>query len=103
MHEGSMAIVVIGVVELLLLASLSAVGLRRIRVPYTIGLVIVAILLAVAQDRLQGLEPIQHIRLSPDAVLYLVLPTLVFPAAVRLDLRLGRRTSRPSFSWRGPR
>ena len=57
MHEGSMAIWVIGVVELLLLASLSAVVLRRVRFPYTIGLVIVGILLAVAQDRLHVLSP----------------------------------------------
>ena len=48
MHEDSIAIVVIGVVELLLLASLSAVVFRRIRFPYTMGLVIVGILLAVA-------------------------------------------------------
>ena len=37
MHEDSIAIVVIGVVELLLLASLSTVVLRRARFPYTIG------------------------------------------------------------------
>jgi Na+:H+ antiporter len=59
-----MVIVVIGVVELLLLASLSAVVFRRVGFPYTIGLVIVGILLAVAQDRLHVLEPIQHIRLG---------------------------------------
>jgi hypothetical protein len=41
MHEESIAIWVIGVAELLLLASLSAVVLRRVRFPYTIGLVIV--------------------------------------------------------------
>jgi CPA1 family monovalent cation:H+ antiporter len=102
MHEDSIAIVVIGVVELLLLASLSAVVLRRVRFPYTIGLVIVGILLAVAQDRLHVLTPIQHIRLSPGVVLYLFLPTLVFPAAVRLDLRLVRQNLSPILLLAGP-
>jgi monovalent cation:H+ antiporter, CPA1 family len=102
MHEDSIAIVVIGVVELLLLASLSAVVLRRVRFPYTIGLVIVGILLAVAQDRLHVLTPIQHIRLSPGVVLYLFLPTLVFPAAVQLDLRLVRQNLSPILLLAGP-
>ena len=102
MHEESIAIWVIGVVELLLLASLSAVVLRRVRFPYTIGLVIVGLLVAIAQDRLHVLTPIQHIRLRPDVVLYLFLPTLVFPAAVQLDLRLVRQNLSPILLLAGP-
>ena len=48
MPEDNMAIVAIGAVELLLLGSLPAVVLRRVRFPYTIGVVIVGILLAIA-------------------------------------------------------
>ncbi len=82
------ALLVIGVVELLLLASLSAVAFRHIPIPYTIGLVIVGGLLSVAQDHLGFLEPVRLIRLTPELVLYLFIPTLIFPAAVRLDLQL---------------
>jgi CPA1 family monovalent cation:H+ antiporter len=91
MPEGSLVIPVIGVLQLLLLASLSAVVLRRIRFPYTIGLVVIGIVVGVAQDRLAILEPIRHIELTPDIVLYLFLPTLVFPVAVQLDLGLLRQ------------
>jgi Na+:H+ antiporter len=88
MDEGVVVVPLIGVLELLLLASLSAVALRRIRFPYTIGLVIVGIVLAVADKNLDFLEPMQRIRLTPEIVLYLFIPTLVFPAAVRIDLPL---------------
>jgi CPA1 family monovalent cation:H+ antiporter len=46
--------------------------------------------------------PIQHIRLSPGVVLYLFLPTLVFPAAVQLDLRLVRQNLSPILLLAGP-
>ena len=88
MHEGGIVPLVIGALELLLLASLSAVVFRRIRIPYTIGLVVVGIVLAIAHNKLDVLEPMRLVRLTPDVVLYLFIPTLIFPAAVRLDLQL---------------
>jgi monovalent cation:H+ antiporter, CPA1 family len=94
MHESSLVPLVIGVLELLLIASVSAVVFRRIRFPYTIGLVIVGVLLALSPHPLGLLEPIRLIRLTPDVVLYLFLPTLIFPAAVQLNLPLlGRNLS----------
>ena len=59
---------------------------------HTIGLVIVGVLLALAQDHLGVLEPI---RLTTDTILYLFLPTLLFPAAVQLDPQLLRRNLYP--------
>jgi len=50
--------------------------------------VVVGGLLAVAQHRFDFLEPMRLIRLTPEIVLYLFIPTLIFPAAVRLDLPL---------------
>ena len=52
MHD-DVALAVVGVVEVLLLASLSAIVLRRLRFPYTIGLVLVGILLAALPERLR--------------------------------------------------
>jgi CPA1 family monovalent cation:H+ antiporter len=95
MHESHVAFLVIAILELLLLASLAAVLLRRLRFPYTIGLMVIGILLAFVQDRLDVLESLRRIRLTPDVVLYLFLPTLVFPAAVQLDLRLLRQNVYP--------
>ena len=92
MDERGVVVPLVGVLELLLLASLSAVAFRRIRFPYTIGLVIVGAVLAVAENHLDlhFLEPMRHIRLTPEVVLYLFIPTLVFPAAVRLDLSIAQ-------------
>jgi Kef-type K+ transport system membrane component KefB len=90
MHEADVVFLVIAILELLLVASLTAVLLRRLRFPYTIGLMIVGILLGFAQDRLDVLESVRRSKLTPDIVVYLLLPTLMFPAAVQLDLRLLR-------------
>jgi CPA1 family monovalent cation:H+ antiporter len=95
MHEGDLVRLVIGVLELLLLASLSAVVLRRIRFPYTIGLVVVGVALAIAENELDFLESMRLIRLTPEVVLYLFIPTLIFPAAVRLDLPLLKQNAYP--------
>jgi CPA1 family monovalent cation:H+ antiporter len=95
MHEGDLVRLVIGVLELLLLASLSAVVLRRIRFPYTIGLVVVGVALAIAENKLDFLESMRLIRLTPEVVLYLFIPTLIFPAAVRLDLPLLKQNAYP--------
>ena len=90
MHD-DVALAVVGMVEVLLLASLSAIVLRRLRFPYTIGLVLVGIVLAALPERLGLVEPIRHVWLTPEIVLFLLLPALVFPAAVHLDAALLRR------------
>ena len=95
MHEDGLALAVVGAIELLLVASLSAVVLRRLRFPYTIGLVVVGILLAFVPEDLHALDPLRQIRLTPDVVLYLFVPTLIFPAAVHLDPRLLRENLVP--------
>ena len=102
MHEEAVVRAVIGAVELLLLASLSAVVLRRLRFPYTIGLVVAGILLGLAPAGLRALEPLRDIRLTPDVVLYVFVPTLMYPAAVHLDARLLRQNLAPVLLLAGP-
>ena len=95
MHEDGIVQLLIGVLGLLLLASLSAVVFRRLRFPYTIGLVVVGVVLAVAESHLDFLEPMRGIRLDPELFLYLFIPTLIFPTAVRLDLQLLKQNGYP--------
>ena len=95
MHEDGIVHLLIGVLGLLLLASLSAVVFRRLRFPYTIGLVIVGVVLAVAESHLDFLGPMRGIRLDPELFLYLFIPTLIFPTAVRLDLQLLKENGNP--------
>jgi len=67
------------IIELLLIASLVAIVVRRLRVPYTVALVVVGLLLT-AQSPLQ-------LELTPELILALFVPPLVFEAAFHLSFR----------------
>lgn len=65
------------VIELLLIASLVAIVVRRFRIPYTVALVVVGLLITFQ-------SPID-IRLTPELILALFVPPLVFEAAFQLN------------------
>ena len=67
------------VIVLLLIASAVAIVARRLRIPYTVGLVLIGLAL--------GLLTAQDIQVSPQLILALLVPPLVFDAAfhIRLD------------------
>ncbi len=67
------------VIELLLIASLVAIAVRRLQVPYTVALVIVGLLLT-NQSQLQ-------LSLTPELILALFVPPLVFEAAFHINLQ----------------
>jgi len=71
------------IIELLLIASLVAIAVQRLHLPYTVALVIVGLLIAS-----QETFPLQ---LTPGLILALFVPPLVFEAA--FHLRLGRLRS----------
>jgi len=64
------------IIELLLIASLVAIAVRRLRVPYTVALVVVGLLLP-------AIQPVDF-ELTPELVLALLVPPLVFEAAFHL-------------------
>jgi monovalent cation:H+ antiporter, CPA1 family len=66
------------IIELLLVVSVVAIVVRRLRLPYTVALVIVGLFLAIE-------EPIP-LQITPQLILALLVPPLVFEAAFRLDL-----------------
>ena len=66
------------VIELLLIVSLVAIAVRRLRVPYTVALVIVGLLLTTQQ-------PLK-LDLTPELILALLVPPLVFEAAFHINL-----------------
>lgn len=72
------------IIELLLVASLVAIAVRRLRVPYTVALVIVGLLLT-AQSEV-------NIELTPELILALFVPPLVFEAAFHLNFNELRRS-----------
>ena len=67
------------IIELMLVFSLVAMAVRRLRVPYTVALVIVGLLMTIGQPF--------HVSLTPDLILGLLVPPLVFEAAFQLNLR----------------
>ncbi len=71
------------VITLLLVASLVALAVRRLRVPYTVALVVAGLAITF-QSSLQ-------LTLTPELILALFVPPLVFEAAFHLDLTELRR------------
>src|SRR5512143_3342327 len=65
------------IIELLLVVSLVAIGVRRLRMPYTVALVIAGLLITFQQ-------PLQF-GLTPELILALFVPPLVFEAAFHLN------------------
>jgi len=63
-------------IELLMIATLVAIVVRRLRVPYTVALVVVGVLITLGQDL--------QIELAPELILALFVPPLLFEAAFHL-------------------
>jgi Na+:H+ antiporter len=82
---------------LLIVAAIIAMLAKRLRIPYTVSLVLGGLLLGVIQ--LPILSPLQPGHrpdwLTPDVILILFLPALVFEGSVKLDVRELLRNSVP--------
>jgi CPA1 family monovalent cation:H+ antiporter len=60
----------------------------RITIPFTVGLVVTGMVLAqVARLGGEVWAPIANLRISPDVAFFVLLPTLIFEAAFKLDAR----------------
>lgn len=67
------------IIELLLVVSLVALVVRRLRVPYTVALVIAGLLITFGEK--------MEINLTPELILSLFVPPLVFEAALHLEYK----------------
>jgi CPA1 family monovalent cation:H+ antiporter len=76
------------VVALLSVAALAALVVARLRIPYSVTLVVLGLIAG-------ALLPRGTIQVTPELVLLALVPGLVFEAALRLDLEHLRRT----FGW----
>lgn len=75
------------IIELLLVVSLVALGVRRLRVPYTVALVLVGLVITFHQ-------PVS-LELTPELLLALFVPPLIFEAAFHLEFRRLRESLLP--------
>jgi CPA1 family monovalent cation:H+ antiporter len=87
MHESSTLGLVMVILALMLTASLTAVASRRLRLPFTILLVLIGLGLGAGARGTHALEPLLSFKLTPDVVLFVFLPVLLFESAFNLDAR----------------
>ena len=71
----------LGIIVLLTIAAGVAIVVRRLRFPYTVALVIVGLLLSLLPEPLIGIE------FSKDVILAVLVPPLIFEAALHLPIK----------------
>jgi len=80
--------IVAGVVVLLLIASGVHALTKRFKLPFTVMLVLVGIALSsIARARPEWTAALHNFQISPDLILYVFLPSLIFEAAFHMDVR----------------
>jgi len=85
---GAVLVAVESFAILLVIAALVALATRRVNIPYSVALVLVGLAVSV-------IAPRSDLQISPELVLLVLLPGLVFEAAYQMDVRELRR----SFGW----
>ena len=98
----SMPEMIIASVLLLFVAALSSVVFKRLKIPYTIGLVFVGIVFYNVCGAIPGLEQFRHLRLNYDLIMFALLPSLIFSAAINIDSKLLLKNLNPTFLLAGP-
>lgn len=95
-HAGHVAELVAIIVGLLLAAAATLALSERLRLPFTVLLVVVGIGVSQLVDAGLGfLEPVVERAVSPDVILFVFLPTLIFESAFQLDARQLRHNLLP--------
>jgi CPA1 family monovalent cation:H+ antiporter len=84
---------------LLLIASLGALFFKRLKLPFTVGLVMVGLGLGLLEP---WLMPFQSLVVSHDLIIFLFVPPLVFASASNLNSRLFFRNLMPILILAGP-
>jgi CPA1 family monovalent cation:H+ antiporter len=76
------------VIMFLLATGIVASGVfRKLPIPYTVILIVIGIALAKLSDAWQPLQPLQEFHLTPDLVLFIFLPALIFESSLNLNAR----------------
>jgi CPA1 family monovalent cation:H+ antiporter len=78
----------IALLLLLLIACLAAIALKRLRFPFTVGLVIIGLVAGWLGNQIPGLAILQKITLSHELILFLFVPPLVFESALNMNSRM---------------
>ena len=98
----SMPEMIIASVVLLFVATLSSVIFKRLKIPYTIGLVLVGIIFYNICGAIPAFENFRHLHLNYDLIMFALLPSLIFSAAINIDSKLLLKNLNPTFLLAGP-
>jgi Na+:H+ antiporter len=98
----SMPEMIIASVVLLFVATLSSVVFKRFKIPYTIGLVLVGIIFYNVCGAIPAFQQFRHLRLNYDLIMFALLPSLIFSAAINIDSKLLFKNLTPTFLLAGP-
>ncbi len=94
---------VMAVIGLLLVAAVSAVVTKRLRFPYTVGLVVLGIAVAfVAEDLPDVGHLLEQLKLGPVMIMFLFVPVLIFESSFNTDVRMLKRDIVPTLVLAGP-
>ena len=94
---------VVLVIGLLLIAAATNGIANRLRLPFTVMLVLVGITLReIGEIGPSPLRFLSELRIAPEVILYVFLPTLIFESAYNLDARLLRRNLSPVLALAAP-
>ncbi len=102
MEHNSLLIAEIDILALLMVACLTAIALTRLQFPYTVGLVVIGIILGGLGRSVESLEFLQTLTLSHDLILFVFVPPLIFESAINLDSRLLFRNIIPILTLAAP-
>jgi len=94
----STVIDLVGAVTALLLVAAAVLALsKRLHLPFTVMLVVAGIELSEWAKWSPGLlAPLVEFKISPDVILFVFLPTLIFESSLHLDARELRRNLLPA-------
>ena len=102
--ESSSSVLLTSEVELLILlliACLGAVTFEKFNIPYTVGLVLIGLGLGLLTPLLFAVDPLSSLTLSPNVILYVFVPPLIFESSINLDNQLLFETLTPSLILAG--
>jgi len=86
---------VFSLIALLVVASFSSVIFKKIGFPLTIGLVLVGVGLGYSVSYIEPLGMLQNFSITPNVLLYVLLPALLFDASINMEVRLLKRNLVP--------
>lgn len=96
MEVGGIIELVTSLVSILIIATIVYSVCKQLNFPFTVGLVLAGVLIAHLDDLgLSNLHSHLHVKITPDIVMFVFLPTLIFESAYNLDGNSLRRNIIP--------